>query len=1073
MHFEKLDDLLYEAYRESSFDGNNLLKHIRSVYPKNIHWDRLQHLRIIGDDNADNINKFENAGIPRGFYLNADDSWLLILLPEKPQLKDYLIRGGQYLETLWLIYTQARSCDLGIMPNLRKLTLRDNRLLDNLGQLGKLSKLEFLFIFNCPVLSELNGLDELTNLTHLFITDCQSLSVLPSFDKLANLTYLNIFSCTGLQEIPSLDNLEQLNTLHITLCDSLTMLPALNELTQLTDLSISLCSNITQLSQMNELTNLTELDISYCDSLIQLPPLDMFQKLITLNISGCYNLKQLPDSIRHLKSLRKLVLHRLNLDDLPDWLPDIAEQFSYGTLSLETGITKANVCLYHTTVKSINDMSMFDQPYEMVAKWFRDRRAGESHPLNEIKVVFLGDGEAGKSHTIARLMNDGGEPDYAVFDGQSTPGIVIRNKDYDLKDYDLGDRKFQVHYWDFGGQEIMHSMHRIFLTGRTMYVILLNARDDTQSDRARYWLHNVKSFAPDSPVLLVLNKIDQNENASVDEIDLRSRYDKLTQIVRLSAKEFSQKEFNDSFTKVLLNEIQNSGYLDFQWPNSWKNVKEELENMTPYYIMGDAYKAICEVCQVTDNQKNLLNWFNDLGISFCCCEEEDYDMNDYVILRPDWITNALYIILFNKLEGAQNGLIPHKSIHNILKNACKNPEIRCTLPNAKYTSGDIHYVLGIMRKFNLSFSHGTEHEFIPMLCQQNSKADIQYYHRDTETLEFNMAFDYLPNNLLHRLMVERHTELDMDNVWRTGARFQIPELGYSAVVVIDGDTLRFFIRHSKEEHRPNTYLTMLKTNVDRIIARMGLKAPTSQLIYKLEGKREEFEFDLLKEMLEAGESMVYSRIQRKRIPIFYIMNQSAPDGLEDERKLLDSIIRSCQNIQGEPDYQLNGDGHGMEDKRNRRIRDDLYGWGYNIQDQTQRGRSGTGASVGELDFLLYNEKRELWTAIEALRVSDGSKTRWNEHLTRLVSKYNFFGAKFLYHLTYVDADPTEFSRIWNGYQSHIKGYDPDEHTYIPDSFHDLSDLTPAYIKTAKCLYSCGGDPITIYHIFARIPTPNE
>ena len=43
-------------------------------------------------------------------------------------------------------------------------------------------------------------------------------------------------------------------------------------------------------------------------------------------------------------------------------------------------------------------------------------------PLNEIKVVFLGDGEAGKSHTIARLMNDGGEP--VGYTDQSTPGIA-------------------------------------------------------------------------------------------------------------------------------------------------------------------------------------------------------------------------------------------------------------------------------------------------------------------------------------------------------------------------------------------------------------------------------------------------------------------------------------------------------------------------------------------------------------------------------------------------------------------------------------------------------------------------
>lgn len=44
--------------------------------------------------------------------------------------------------------------------------------------------------------------------------------------------------------------------------------------------------------------------------------------------------------------------------------------------------------------------------------------------LNEMRAVFLGDGEAGKSHILARLLNDGGEPlDYT---DQSVPGVIIK-----------------------------------------------------------------------------------------------------------------------------------------------------------------------------------------------------------------------------------------------------------------------------------------------------------------------------------------------------------------------------------------------------------------------------------------------------------------------------------------------------------------------------------------------------------------------------------------------------------------------------------------------------------------------
>ena len=852
---EQLDKMLQEIMNRTSTELKSFLFRSDS---QEVHWENVRHLRIIGDSNVVDELGFQEDSDLQGVYLNTDGSWLL-LVERMPRLEVYLCRCSETLESL-----KITDAGITVLPGL-----------------GSLTRLTMLGLSRCFSLTALPGLGSLTQLTQLDLSDCCSIAELPWLGSLTQLTSLHLSGCSSLTVLLGLGSLTQLTSLDPSRCSSLTALPGLGRLTQLTELNLSGCSSLTALPGLRSLTqltllrlyrcsSLTELDLSGCSSLTALPGLETLTQLTKLDFSGCSSLAELPAELRHMESLRLLNLRHLKLRELPGWLPEIAESFYYRGHSSLVGKSKAAIHLYGTTVETIPDMSIFDQPYEMVADFFRNRRLGQTHPLNEIKVVFLGDGEAGKSHTIARLMNDGGEPDYLLFDGQSTPGIVIRNKEYHL-----GDRKITVHYWDFGGQEIMHSMHRIFLTGRTMYVILLNARDDTQSDRAKYWLHNVKSFAPDAPVLLVLNKIDQNENASVDERDLRGRYDKLTRVVKLSAKCFSKEKFNDCFTNVLLAEIHKTGFLDAQWPTTWTMVKERLENMTTHYIMGSEYQALCRECHVDENRKNLLHWFNDLGVSFCYCD--DYKLEDYVILRPDWITNALYIILFNRLEGACNGLIPHRSIYNLLRNAHDNPTIRCTLPQASYNTSDIGYVLGIMRKFNISFADGHDNEFIPMLCQQNSMVDIQYYCKDEEILEFNMKFDYLPNNLLHRLMVERYTELDMATVWRTGTRLELKELGYSAVIVIDSNTLRFFIRHTDSMHRPNTYLTMLKAHVDGIVAKMGLKAPINQLIYKLDGKRDEFDLDNLKLRMKVGQTHELSVSHEKMIPIKDILNQSAPE----------------------------------------------------------------------------------------------------------------------------------------------------------------------------------------------------
>ena len=690
-------------------------------------------------------------------------------------------------------------------------------------------------------------------------------------------------------------------------------------------------------------------------------------------------------------------------------------------------------------------------------------------PLNEIKVVFLGDGEAGKSHTIARLMNDGGEP--VGYTDQSTPGIVIKHKDYKRDD-----RNFRVHYWDFGGQEIMHSMHRIFLTSRTMYVVLLNVRDGTQGDRANYWLQNIRSFAPDAPVLLVLNKIDQNPKASVDERTLRVRYPGLTQVVHLSALHFDKERFNQEFTDILLEEIIKTGCLDAQWPGSWIKVKDRLENMEAHYITSSDYQAICLECGVDAHDTSLLHWFNDLGISFCFEGEDDYTLEDYVILRPDWVTNALYIILFNEIDGARNGLIPHRSIYNLLKHAYWNIDIRCTLPSARYNAGDIQYILGVMRKFSLSFTYGDDNEFIPMLCQQDSTVDVQYLFRDSETLEFSMEFDYLPSNLLHRIMIERSEELDMRHVWRTGARFHRKELGQSAVIVIDGNFLRFFIQHTDPMHRPNTYLTMLKSHVDRIVEKMGLEPPKSQLIYKQDGKREEFNYETLRLMLGAGQNRVFSLAFRKMIAIDDILNQAAPDSLKDEKKLLDAILHSCRNIQGEPDYYLRSGVHnrGLEDKCNRRIRDDLEMLGYCVKDQTLRGFGRAGVFVGELDLLIYDDRMEPWSSIETVCLQQGKASirMWDDHFTHMLDTNVHLGVSPLFLLSYLGCEANEFDPLWKRYSDHIRRYSPERSELLDGSYEELG-RDSHFLKVARCRYNIYGRMVTVYHCFVRIPQINE
>ena len=1013
---------LWSALRGNDADIAVLQRSTCPIKPNQVPWTALRFLGIWGTENRDCSTKLEQAGLEPGFYISSWGDALVLIHQNDAHIQQYVDRCKDDLKILRIHNTSLSSLNVSSLANLQKLYVMGNH-----------------------ALSSLEGLKNLTQLTTLELYDCKSLTALPG-----------------------LENLTQLTTLELYECNSLTALPELENLTQLTSLNLSFCRRLAALPELENLTQLTSLNLSWCERLTALPRLDNLTHMTKLVLENCCKLTTLPDSIRQLQSLRRLDLSRMHLHSLPDWLPEITERFTTNYFDTESGTSGAIVNLGKTAVDGV-DMSIFEQPYEMVVEWFEKRKQGQTHPLNEIKVVFLGDGEAGKSHTIARLMNDGGKP--VGYVDVRTPGIVIKNKAFPV-----GNRDATLHFWDFGGQDIMHSMHRIFLTERTIYVVLVDASIGNQDERARYWLGNIQSFAKDAPVILVLNKLDDGLQADVNAVDLYSKYKGLKKIVKLSAKQYSKERFNTELRNVLLDEIEQTGYLNSQWPNEWIQVKKELEQMDENYIHGARYMDICRRLNVEKNQKSLLQWFHDLGISFCYCDGENGALEDYVVLKPNWITNALYIILFNEREGGNGGLVPIRTIRTMLgKNAPNKDTIKRVIPDAYYAGYDVNYVLDVFHAFKLSFPKD-EYEFFPMLADVNSKPVANDYAQDRDCLEFNMEFDYLPpNNLIHRLMVERSAELDMDNVWRTGARFQLPELGLSAVVVIDGNLLRFFIRHTDPVHKSNIYLAMLKANVDRIIAKMGLTPPECKLIYKFDGKRDEFDYEELKLLLEVGQTAALSKAHKRMIPIQDIFRQSAPEDLQDDRKLLEKILVSCRNLQGEPNYRISNDpehNRGLEDLRNRRVRDNLENWGYIVKDQPQYGRSGTGKSIGELDILVYSEGRKPWTVIEALRLSKYETVDWNHHLDKLLYNYNYFGAHSQYLLTYVDCRKEDFGGIWTAFKAHIQGQSGGGFPYVEGSFVDLNDpRDPLFVKKSLCRYNCGGQDITVFHIFVQIDLP--
>ena len=758
---------------------NRYTKKISYSEVEKIGWGNIEHLYVVGFDQPREVELRRDDEPRPGCYVNPDRTWLLMYGECLTRIQWVISQCGSELRLLNVGFLDFEEIDVSHLVGLRWLDLSQNEKLCRVHGLSNLKQLEAL---------------------HLYHT-----SIGPAIDVsvLDQLIELNVWGNRRLSRVDGLSHCRQLRTL------------------SLAETSVGPQLDVSALEKLEKLI------LREANSLNTIKGLESICELKTLCLRGT-ELKQIPDGVRNMRALVQLDLSELELDELPDWLTELGLEFS-----LEW--KKAGIILEDTRVDGV-DMSIFSQSQEVILDWFKSQKEGR--PLNEIKVVFLGDGSTGKSLTVARLLKDGAVLD--DFDGEATPGIAIEDRNYELSD----GRKVQVHFWDFGGQEILHSMHRIFLTDRTLYVVMINARNNTQDDQARYWLHNVSSFAAGCPVLLVLNQVDQNPNASINERSLKRLYPDLRQVIRLSALNFDQETFNQEFTEKMLKQISAFKSLGTIFPPSWKKVMDQLRGMEGNYIRGGEFARICQNSGV-DGQKlrlDLLKWFHDIGVSFCCGQSAR--LRDYVVLRPEWITNAIYTIIWNKRSETTNGMVDRDEIYELLSPEARD-EVKRVRADMCYGIDDVDYVLNITRQFRLSFPMDDGKEFIPILCDANALPEADDFLAEPGIIEFRMEYDYLPSNVLHRLMVEMRQDLIPDKVWLTGALLRQKYNHIEALVKSEGDVLSIYIKAGDADHKAHTYLNTLRCALDAIHQDMGLKPPKMLVAYTEDDQTEYFPYKML------------------------------------------------------------------------------------------------------------------------------------------------------------------------------------------------------------------------------------
>jgi internalin A len=541
----------------------------------------------------------------------------------------------------------------------------------------------------------------------------------------------------------------ELNLSGMNLCE----LPQeIGSLTNLNSLDIS-SNQLTVLPEsIGNLTNLTSFYLRY-NKLIALP--ESIGNLTNLTYLNLWNKKltALPESIGNLNNLTSLDLSSNQLTALPESIGNLANltylDLRYNQL---TALPESIGNLTNLTYLTIDETPLNQIPPEVVKKgglavrdYYRQRLEEKTDYIYEAKLLIIGKGGAGKTSLANKLIDSiyKLKPRGSDNPEKSTEGIDVLRFNFPHS----SGNPFRINIWDFGGQEIYHATHQFFLTKRSLYLLVANAlHDDTDFN---YWLEVIELLSGSSPALIIKNE-EQNRPCQINENQLRGSFPNLEKVLPTNLA--SNRGLSEILAAVQ-HHISQLPHIGQPLPKTWVRVRSALETDTRNYITQDEFLSLCDIhgFKHRKDKLQLSGYLHDLGV--CLHFQDDPILKNWIVLKPEWGTTAVYTVLDTPKVQEALGCFTHSDLAEIWK-------------ENRYT--DMRYeLLQLMMRFKLCYEipHRPKTYIAPQLLSPNQP---KYIWDDTDNLILRYYYDFMPKGMLTRFTVEMHRLIDGDLVWKEG-----------------------------------------------------------------------------------------------------------------------------------------------------------------------------------------------------------------------------------------------------------------------------------------------------------------
>ena len=463
-----------------------------------------------------------------------------------------------------------------------------------------------------------------------------SLRALPSaLDTLPSLLTLSLVgnpisdlsplqACTALQQldcsrtqVSDLSPLQACTALQQLDC-SRTQVSDLSPLQTCTALQQLVCSR-TQVSDLSPLQTCTALQQLVCSGtqVSDLSPLTGIMSLQTITANGC-RLEDFPRQLLFHQSLRELNLYQATIPGIP------AE-----VLSPDLGSSCLEDLHAHLT----------------------DAESGNEE-IREAKLVVLGNGRVGKPQICRRLRGLPYDDTVA-----STHGITVTAEPW------AGSTNEEVlNIWDFGGQDIYHGAHTLFMKTSAVFLIVWHPDFETTGEQSAdgiwfrnyplpYWLQYVRTLGrKDCPLIVVQTRCDRPEQEvrrlPVDDVFLE--FPALKPCWYSAKTKRGHGALEDALRDAIQYLRERDGIVTIgkgrakvlRQLEAWRNedLTLPIEQRVHRTISQEEFHNLCEQVGGVRSPERLLAYLHNLGVVFY----QPHLFGDRIILDQSWALEAVY-----------------------------------------------------------------------------------------------------------------------------------------------------------------------------------------------------------------------------------------------------------------------------------------------------------------------------------------------------------------------------------------------------------------------------------------------